>query len=339
MSKVKKKQIFIRLMILIVIGILSFCFGFKKCNCERYYYVEDNAVDYKVYLKKNSYFEKPYLEKNKTYITSLIDYIDAEFKYKSLFEEEVTGDVEYQIIAEIIADKDGNDVGNYWTKQYELTKKKKVSIKEERELIINTQTKINYNKYNDILTGFIKEYGLQADSTLKIALVVKGKVQEESSGDDVDISSELILTVPLSKKAIEGRINIENNALKEVVETEDRFASLRNVVKGLFFVEVVIFIYYLFKYLQSTNGKNHFLNYREKIKKITNEFESIIVRVESANIDNYVRFDVTSVDDLLNIYNNVREPINYYYTKDKAMFFIINNTTCYVYTVIKEGNV
>ena len=55
---------------------------------------------------------------------------------------------------------------------------------------------------------------MQAYSTLKIALVVKGKVQEESSGDDVDISSELILTVPLSKKAIEGKINIENNALK-----------------------------------------------------------------------------------------------------------------------------
>ena len=45
-------------------------------------YVENSSIDYKVYLKKNNYFDTPFLEKNKVYITSLIDYIDIDFSYK-----------------------------------------------------------------------------------------------------------------------------------------------------------------------------------------------------------------------------------------------------------------
>ena len=50
--------------------------GFKKCETSKHIYREDNSVDYKVFLKENGFFDKPYLEKNKTYITSLIDYIE-----------------------------------------------------------------------------------------------------------------------------------------------------------------------------------------------------------------------------------------------------------------------
>ena len=44
-----------------------------------------NPIDYKVYLKKNNFFETDYLDEGVTYISSLIDYIDVDFKYKSSF--------------------------------------------------------------------------------------------------------------------------------------------------------------------------------------------------------------------------------------------------------------
>lgn len=337
MSKINKNKIIIKLIVIFILGILSFCFGFGKCNCTVYSCVENNSIDYKVYLKENSYFDTPYLEKNKTYITSLIDYIDTSFCYNIDFEEEVSGSVNYQIIAEIIADKSGNEIGNYWTKKYELTKLETKDINNKSEYVINLKNKIEYNKYNEILNGFIDEYNLQAESTLKVALVVDGSVKGNKTSEDINISSEVALIVPLSQKAIEGKIVIENNCQKNINENQDKLENVRNIVKVLFFVEVFIFCYYLFLYLEDLKKRNRTMSYREKIRKIINEYDGIIARVENVNIDNYSRIDVRTMDDLINVYNSIRQPINFWYSNDKSIFFLINNSSCYIYTIIKEG--
>ena len=50
-------------------------------------YKEDSDIDYKVYLKQNDFFEENYLDDNNRYIASLIDYINATFKYNILMED------------------------------------------------------------------------------------------------------------------------------------------------------------------------------------------------------------------------------------------------------------
>ena len=53
-------------------------------------------VDYKVYLKENNFYKDPYLGKNMTYITSLVDYIDMAFNYN--FDITEKSDIEYTYI-------------------------------------------------------------------------------------------------------------------------------------------------------------------------------------------------------------------------------------------------
>ena len=50
---------------------------------EVYYvhYDDKSDLDYQVALKENQYYDKTYVEKNNQYIASLIDYIDAYFRY------------------------------------------------------------------------------------------------------------------------------------------------------------------------------------------------------------------------------------------------------------------
>ena len=69
----------------------------------------------------------------------------------------------------------------------------------------------------------------------------------------------------------------------------------------------------------------------------TNEYDGIIIRVDNMDIDKYIKMDVKSFEDLVNIYNNKREPINYWTSFEKSIFFIINNCNCYVYTINREG--
>ena len=337
MSKMNKNKIFTKLIVTLILGILSFYFGFKKCEITKELYTEKNSIDYRVYLKENPFFETSYLEKNKTYITSLIDYIEASFNYNINFSEMVSGSINYQIIAEITADKEGNNIGNYWTKRYELTEVETKEIKSKSQYLLSLNNKIEYNNYNDLINQFVKEYDLQAESNLKVALVVTGNVKGDKTAEEIPISSEVVLNVPLSKKAIEGKIVIENNNNNTAIsQQQSKLENIQNLIKSLFVIDIFVFCYYLFKFIESSKTRKGIMSYRKKIEKILDEYDGIIARVKNVNIDNYVRIDVKLMDDLINVYNSIKEPINFWYGAEQSIFFIINNSSCYVYTIMKE---
>ena len=146
------------MIILVILGIIFFVIGHKKCNQVKYSYRENNSVDYKVYLKENNYFDAPYLEKNKTYITSLIDYIDSTYNYKINFDKEVSGELHYKVVAKIEANKTNSETGNYWTKEFEITELKTDQLKKVKSHTIIVNQKIDYNKYNELLNNFVYEY-------------------------------------------------------------------------------------------------------------------------------------------------------------------------------------
>ena len=335
--KLKKKRIIQMMIILLALGLVFFIAGHKKCSRIKYYYRENNSVDYRVYLKENGYFDTQYLEKNKTYITSLIDYIDATFKYKINFDKEVSGNLDYKIVATIEANKTNSETGNYWTKEYNITEVKTDKLDKVKSHDINIEQKIDYNQYNDLLNRFIYEFGIQADSQLKVSLVVNGKLSVSNSKETIDVNSEVKLIVPLSKLAIEGKIETSNNNIeKEIMQENEEKNTRKSFMNVLLIIDLIMFAYYLFQFIKMEKNKDKYLNYFSKIRKINNEYDDIITRVKKASIGNFVVIDVESFDDLLNVYENVREPINFQYGHDVSRYFIINNKSCYVYTINKE---
>lgn len=337
MNRIRKRRFIATLIILFVLGIVFFSIGFKDNKNIIYAYKENNSVDYKVFLKSNHYFDKPYLEKDKTYITSLIDYIDTDFVYSIDFNEDVSGQLFYKIYAEVKADKNNNDVGNYWTKNYELTEEETNNIESKNSHKINVNYKIDYNKYNDILNSFIKDYGLQADSTLKIYMEVKGNVTTDKTNENLEIDSTLSLTVPLSKLAIEGKIETEsNNNEKELIRKTTDEEPYRNLSRVLFVIVVLVFAYHLVRYIIFLANRNDHLNYRDRIKKINIDYEDLITKVKNMDTSDLAIIDVETFDDLTNVYISVREPINFLYGNDESKYFIIKGNTCYMYTIIKE---
>ena len=336
-NKMKKRRFIVTLILLFIIGTAFFSLGFKKCETIKYAYRENNSVNYRVFLKENNFFEAPYLEKNKTYITSLIDYINADFSYNISFDERVTGPVYYKLIAEIRADKANNDVGNYWTKKYELKSQEISNINNKDSHVINVSETIDYNKYNDLLNSFISEYGVQAESTLRISLVVEGTVKGETTNQNMEIDSEVSLVVPLSKLAIEGKIETEsNNNEKEVVKKVEEVQPFRKFFRVLFVIDLIMFLYNFIQYIRFLLTQNDNLSYRDKIKKINNDYEEIITKVKTVNTEDFAVIDVEAFDDLINVYNSIREPINFLYGNDESKFFIIKGNTCYMYTISKE---
>ena len=77
--------------ILIVFGVFLFNKSLNNYSQDKVSYAENSSVDYKVYLKDNSYFDTPYLDEDKVYITSLIDYLDINFSYDMKLDDKRSG--------------------------------------------------------------------------------------------------------------------------------------------------------------------------------------------------------------------------------------------------------
>ena len=337
MNRIRKRRFIITLIILFVLGVIFYTMGFKDCEDIIYRYKENNSVDYKVYLKDNKFFDTPYLEKDKTYITSLINYIDATYLYSINFNENVSGKVNYKLYAEIKADKNNNDVGNYWTKKYDLSETKTDDIESKNSHEIILEQRIDYNKYNDLLNSFIQEYGLQTESTLNVYLEIKGDVKVDETDENMNINSQVSLIVPLSKLAIEGKIETQSgNIEKEIIRKASEVDPYRKTAQVLFIIVVVVFVYKLFTYARFLMNRYRYLNYIDTIKKINNDYEDIITKVKSMNTNDFAVIDVETFDDLISVYTSVREPINFLYGKTETRYFIIKGNTCYMYTIVKE---
>ena len=110
----RRNNVFNLIFGIVIVFAISFAFLFIYLKRSEKHYVtydETSNIEYKVYLKENNFFEDNYLDANKQYIASLIDYIDSNFIYKlSLDEKDVEYKYSYRIEAVVdVKEKNSND--------------------------------------------------------------------------------------------------------------------------------------------------------------------------------------------------------------------------------------
>ncbi len=297
-------------------------------------YQENNDIDYKVYLKKNDFFESKYLEKGRTYITSLIDYINVDYNYNIKFDHLVDGEYKYRVYA-IIESNKSNSETNYWSKTYNITDEKKGVISHSGEFSIHENLDVDYNKYNGILNSFKKTLGLStANGLLKVYLDVSSNV----SGNNIDtpIESKLLLQLPLSEMTVEASVDLDaHNNVKEVTKSidGDRLKLMRTVGVIYLFAVIICFLVLLI----ITRKKRDLHLYENTLKKIINTYDSIIVNVKQLpDLSNHQIIDVSSFDELLDAHGEVRMPINFYKGLDRSYFVLLNDKIAWKYTMKKR---
>lgn len=295
-------------------------------------YRENNNVDYRVFLKKNDFFETPYLEAGKTYITSLIKNVKIDYDYKIDFDRPINGSYKYYVVATIEANKTNNEVGNYWTKDYRITKTKTVPVSMATNYEIKESVDINYNKYNDILNAFMKSVGLgSADGILKVNLVVEQDVNNKNI--NAPLKRNLMLEMPLSKMAIEA--SIKSNAKDSVGQISNKITDfsvpyLISAVCGF----VLLFISIVLSVILFRNYKRYEIENRthNKLRKFLNTYDSIIVNVEKLpNLKDYNVINVKSFEELVDAHSEVRMPINYHSSGNQSTFLLFNDKNVYSY--------
>lgn len=302
-------------------------------------YNEKSNIDYKVYLKENSFFETPYLEKNRTYIASLIDYVAIEYDYAFNLDEKVKGSYSYYIKGTVSANK-SNSKDYYWSKDYLLTEKITKDYSDTKEIKINAGAKVNYQIYNNLLNDFKSQYGVTMDGILTVSLVIENNIESDLIDRKIEKDSKVELNIPLTTLTVEvpietSELNNNGSLFREVVQEN---ALYYTVIKYLgyscFIVSFLLFI----KLMHIVIFKSKFEDkYNKELSKILKTYDNIIVNASSLpNLEGLNVVSVMSFDELIDAHGEVRQPINYVSLNDGAAFILINNGMAWKFELKKE---
>ena len=304
-----------------------------------------NPIDYKVYLKKNNFFETDYLDEGVTYISSLIDYIDVDFKYKIDFNEALTGNYKYKVKATILANK-VNDDGNYWSKEYDLEERES-DFSDSTYISANQHIKLDYQQYNDLLSSFKKEYGLAIDGILHVEMVIdldayindNSVVMCDNNCNHLRKNNVLKMDIPLTQSSVDISINTNESSASDgkIVYDKKVSESITHTIMKYLGIGVLIFdliiIINMIKYI--IRKRRMISDYHKEINKILSTYDSIIVNSDNiTNLSKYNVIRVNSFEELLDAHSEVRMPINYVEVKENySIFVLINNDVAWVYRV------
>ena len=322
---------------LFITGIILIVLGFNDKKVVDLNYTENNSIKYNVYLKENKFFDTPYLPEGRTYIASLIDYIDIFYHYDVLYNRKLTGVFKYKFVAQVRANKKEGS-GYYWEKEYDLTKEKTIDIKNNVNVSIDDNVKVKYSTYNEILNNFKKEYGVNTDGELKVIMKIGNTSNFEKVKEPVVISSEMNISIPLLEQAIEVGINKDtssNDNILSIKEKSNRPAYLIFKITG--FILIIVSILGFIDVTKTNIIFKRKNKYEIKLDNILTSYDSIIANIKTLpNLSSFKKIEVSSFEELLDVYNEVRMPINYCQEEKNSTFIIINDSIVWIYVLRKD---
>ena len=215
----------------IVLAYLFFDRGFNVRTKEIVKYQENSDITYRVYLHKNDEFSKEYLKMGERYITSLVDRINFDFKYSSIFSKNVSGYYSYSVVGTLHAYLD-NINESIWEKDYTILDNKTVVLNENdlKNIDILDRAVVDYDKYSEELSNFSKKYGLDLSGYLEVN-VVKGKNLTNTRSAGKDHTVVLKKTRPITLEDALEYINTDElvevtpenfRMRKRILNTEER---------------------------------------------------------------------------------------------------------------------
>ena len=331
----------IKLQVIILAGILLFAAIFSVIYYlfNRAYYIayaESGDVEYRVLLKENEFYDEPYAEEGKAYVTTLIDKVEADFMYQLLMSSDnVDFEYAYRIDAVLqIADKSGAILYEHTD---ELVPEKKGNLKGQY-LPITERVSVDYGTYNSLVqkfTGFYDLSGTKSTLLLEMHISVIGACEDFS--DDTNNQYVVALNVPLADKTV-------TMSVSSSVEEGDNFilACESETAKNVFLVLTIVFwaltvlgggFILVFIYITRNDDINYEIdvnrilkNYRSFIQKLTNHFDDTGYRI----------LMLSTFTEMLEIRETIQAPVLMDENDDKTCTrFLVptNSNILYVYEI------
>lgn len=329
----KKDKISITLIVSIVVFVIAAFFFWNQSQKivikSEIPYEEKGSSSYKVYLDKNDYYDKEYLDQGMQYISSIINYVEIDFNYSASYADINDYETYKSVFANIVVtDSDDNNKIIY-TKR-EKIKEEKMSLD---DLSINDTLKIDYKKYNSLVNEMKTKYGISANCNLEISY----NVVYTSKNGEINEAKKLSVNIPLSKQmiTIQNGLPINNSGLYTI---QDNNSILNAVMLGCAILmilftgcDIIVLI------MRITNKINKQSKYDRFISKALKEYDSYITQTKDESfLPNKPVIKVNSFKELLDVRNNIDKTIIYTKLSDDASKFEIIDEVIYEYTITRN---
>lgn len=323
--------------LLILLVLTSLSLTFRKTY--KIHYSDNSNLDYKVYLKENDWYEESYLGKDRQYISSLIDKVDADFAYSFNSEDNLDMDYTYYIVATMsVANQDGKVI---YEKSDYLLNRQRVSKSSNSSFNIKENVDIDYQKYNNLAKEFIDKFGITSNASLTVSLHVDINGKKNEFDKQVQENGVIKLIIPLTNKTVDISMDYDLSNNKDAVLQYSK-AAIRN--KPLFYTSIVLIIIEIIAIvaiiLYIISKRDEYALYRAKLSKILRENERYISetviteRVEDMLKTRSLRIElVKSFSDLMDIRDSLNKPILYHEERSglECVFYVISESIGYIY--------
>lgn len=344
--KNREKWIFAQSVIIAVVAIAVLIFSLVSYQLgEKYFikYTETGSIDYDVYLKDNEFYDSPYLDKNQSYVASLIDKIITNFYYDiDMDADDVNYRYSYTITSRLEIIDDTSNVPIY-NREKELISVKDKSQNTSNRLTINEIVVLNYDEYNDLANRFLATYDLASSTTSNILLTLKVDVLSDCnafSGSSVDTySSEL--RIPLTTKTVNIKMtsSVPDAEAKMIACTRGAGSEVFQTTAIVLGIADALLILLLVAFIYLTRTAD--ITYTARVKKIVSQYKSYIQKIKNLfETRGYQIIVVDTFDELLEIRDTIQAPILMHENEDKtcAKFMIpTDSKLLYLYEIKVEG--
>ncbi len=344
-SKEKKAKMYISYKMRMVLYFAAFIISFAICiifatkTIERekvlpIVYSTNGNINYKVYLNNNNYYNDDYLEMDRAYIASLINYIDLDYHYLFKASQKTNMNFDYKIVADLIIEN-SNGVHKYLEKKYTLVDTKTKKLEDSSVLDFEENVKIDYGYYNNLANSFRAEYGVDTNSYLNVYLEVLSKTDEDVNYD-INETNRVNIKIPLSEKAIEIALDKTNQNTNKQVFTSGKviFNKIPLIIEIIFFILTSYILSKIISYLLLLYKPK--TAYDKYVNKILNSYDRLIVESKTQiNLNDYNVTEVKSFNELLDVRDNLKLPIIYFniVKHEKGIFYIKDSKDIYLITI------
>lgn len=330
------KQIILMVFTLILsLGMIYY--ALNNTNKESISYTQNGNVDYKVCLKENNFYSQNCLDKNMSYVSSLIKNVGLTFNYDLNTSEQLNVKTEYEVTAKLVI-SNAENTSKYFEQKYILQDKTSEGISQiNNEYKISKNIDIDYDYYNTIASTFKSQYGVETNSYIEVSFQVF-HTNKEIEDIRVPSPSPVILNIPLSQKSININMTASGVNKQETQNIESSIFTLNNII--CLFIGIIALIICLISSLKIakmlTLIKEKKNNYDKFMEKILREYDRLIVETSTLpKFNNYFVTKVNSFGELIDVRDNLRLPIMYYEVAkhQKCHLYIIDNKNLYLLTV------
>lgn len=331
-------RILINLLLVIIIVILlitSSLMSFSITKPEIINYKDKSSIDYKVYLKKNDFYETDYLNKGMAYVASLIDKINVKYNYNFSVNENSDIDLKYKVMAKLVISSQNNSK-IFYENEYEIAKEEVAEIRNKKKFLLNKEVIIDYDYYNNLANKFKSRYAVNTTSYLEIYLQVDEE-SKETNDYYLNNQTKTILKIPLSEQEINIGLEETNVDDSKQIMSDAKFilSDIKIlIIDAILIILLVICLIKLLKRISVLFSKRS--NYDKYVNRLLRGYDRLIVNVKIApNLENYNIIKVESFEELIDMRDNVKEPIRYFVITEhqKCEFFITNHNDLYLYVV------